>query len=118
MSRSRRLSVSLSPAEFAIVERLAAANGESMSALVSSLVSSVAPALERVAAVVEAAEAAREAAQGTVQEQLAQTAAEVEAVVMPAMQDAMQSWATGVDALEQAAREAAGDPRSSNTGVR
>lgn len=58
MAKNPRVSITLREEDHAVLQRLSAVNGESMSSIVAGLVEAVTPALARVADVAEAAQSA------------------------------------------------------------
>lgn len=113
-ARRRRITVNLPDHEHGILQRLSAANGESMSSIVASLVEAVAPALERVAEVAEVANGAMP----DVLDGLNRAADEGERLLNPLFSAGITAFDQATARMVDASRVSQGDdPRPSNTGV-
>lgn len=74
-----RITITLHPGRYRLLNRLAEQQGQSMAAIVVDLLETVAPVLERVSVAIENAERAK----GSVRENLARVAEETEAALQP-----------------------------------
>lgn len=107
---STRITVTVAPQDYAVLQRLSALQGGSMSSIVRELIGAVTPALSRTADLMERASGAqREVLAG-----IAAAASASEDAVMGPLAEAEKAFA----ALMDQADEALAGPPSSNTGGR
>jgi uncharacterized protein (DUF1778 family) len=106
-----RITITLDPDDYAVIKRLAALQGGTMSRIVKELVQTVTPSLARVADVLEHAS-------GAEQEVLNGLAAAVASSEQPVLDTLHAAEAAYASFLDDAEAVAAGNPPSSNTGGR
>lgn len=107
-----RVSITLEPHQAEVLERVARAQGSSISALVRELVEAVEPGLRRVADLAEAAERASEEQRDALRRAVLRIDEEVAEPLLAALGVGGEAWARVDDAI----RATTGNPPGSNQG--